>query len=189
MIKKLLVLSLFCLASLGVSAQYSKFYDNTGEVKGTFSLPETEKYLVLKFDFSETVFDKKYNEEDWALLNGKENWEDAKKEALKRIVKMMNEKMTKTRIIIVLEDMATPDNPQVHSNYTLYIIPLTYSKLGKNRSVFVLKNNETNDFVGCVSDLGSGANFGSLGNLLGDAFENSAPRVAKKIANYNKFGK
>lgn len=187
--KKICLFFLFCFVPLVASAQYSKFYDNTGEVKGSFSLPDTVKYLVLKFDFSETVFDKKYNEEDWALLNGKENWEAAKKEALERIVKMMNEKMTKTRIIMVLEEMATPDNPKIQSNYTFYIVPLSYSKLGRNRSVFVLKNNVTNDFVGCVSDYGSGANFGSLGNLLGDAYEDSAPRVAKKIASYNKFGK
>lgn len=178
--RKILLLIILCLSHLVMNAQ------NPVKVKGTLALPESEKYLVLKFDFSNTVFEKKYNENDWALLNGKEEWANAKEEALRRIADWMNDKMTKTRVIIVLDKMNNSDHPNFKSNYTLYITPLTYTRKGKNKSEFVLKNNETGEILGTVATSGSGGHVGSLGNLLGDGYEYSAPDVAKKIAKHNK---
>ena len=180
--KKLILLIFICLSPLMLHAQ------NIIEVKikGSFVLPESEKYLMLKFDFSETIFEKKYNETDWTILNGKEEWESAKQEALENIVNWMNEKMTKTRIIMVLEKMVSSENPAFTSNYTLYISPITYSRNGKNKSLFVLKNNNTGEILGTASVSGAGAHFGSLGNLLGEGYEKTAPEVAKRIAKFNK---
>ena len=181
--KKLLLLFIVILSPFVVNAQFDKYYR---EIKGTMVLPESEKYITLKFDFSKTIFDNKYSEEDWALLKGKEVWEEAKQEALERIAVLMNEKMTKTRIIIVLEKMMSQGDNSVVSNYTLYITPHKYYSKGKNESTFVLKNNKSGEFVGSISAYGSGGSFGSIGNLLGDAFEKSAPEVAKIIAKKNK---
>ena len=181
--KKLLLLLVVCLSPLMMNAQ------NPIKVKGSLSLPESEKYLLLKFDFSETVFEKKYNETDWALLNGKEEWEAAKQEALESIVSWMNEKMEKTRIIMVLEKMVSSESSTFKSNYTLYITPESYSKNGKNKSLFVLKNNETGEILGTVATYEGGGVFGSLGNLLGEGYDSSSPEVAKKIAKDNKIKK
>jgi hypothetical protein len=181
--KKLLLLIIICLLPLAMIAQ------NPVKVKGSLTLPETEKYLVLKFDFSETVFEKKYNEADWAMLNGQEEWEKAKEEALTAIVNWMNEEMTKTRIIMVHEKMTNTANPAFKSNFTLYIAPQTYAKNGKNKSMYILKNNETGEVLGSVSTYDGGGVFGSLGNLLSEAFDSNAPLVAKKIAKDNKLKK
>lgn len=153
------------------------------KIKGSFTLPDSEKYLTLKFDFSQTVFEKKFNEEEWAVMNGKENWKEAQKEALERIVKLMNEKMTKTRIMMVL------DGYEMKSSYTLYITPLELYKNGKNESVYILKNNETGEILGSANGRGYGGHFGSLGNLIGDGYENIAPSVGKLIAKHNKLKK
>ena len=162
---------------------------NPVKVKGSLTLPESEKYLLLKFDFSETLFEKKYNETDWALLNGKEEWETAKQEALEHIVSWMNEKMEKTRIIIILEKMLSSDSSSLKPNYTLFITPKTYSKNGKNKSLFVLKENKTGEILGTVATFEAGAHFGSLGNLLGEGYDSSSQVVAKKIASANKIKK
>ena len=84
--KKFCFLFVVLLVSVRMSGQ------NLINYEGKFTLPESEKYVKLDFDFSETVFEKKYNEKDWNLVVGKEEWEEAKQEALERIVKMMNEK-------------------------------------------------------------------------------------------------
>lgn len=183
--KKLFVIIFVCLSPLVMSAQSL----NSIKPGGSWSLPDQEKYLLLKFDFSETVFEKKYNETDWAILKGKEAWEEAKQEALDRIVNMMNAAMTKTRVIIVQEKMLSSESPSVIPNYTLYIAPQTYYSKGKNKSLFVLKNNKSGEIIGSVKTEGIGGHFGSLGNLLGDAFEHSGPQVAKLIAKNNKLKK
>ena len=172
------------MISCSLCAQLKKTaIQDANTVYGTFTLPETEKYLTLKFDCSKTLFEKKYNEADWALLNGADEWEKAKAEALERIVEMMNEKMTNTRIIMVLESMG---NANFVSNYTMYITPISLDKKGRNKSAFVIKNNETGELLGYNMVDGRGGHFGSLGNLLGDGYEDCAPRVAKVIAKHNK---
>ena len=188
--KKLFIFLVVCLSSLGMNAQNNqRYYAEEGEKSGTFTLPESEKYLLLKFDFSNTVFEDKYNEADWALLNGKESWEEAKQDALGRIVELMNREMTKTRIIMVLDKMGVSGNSGIKPNYTLFITPISYFKNGKNKSNYVIKNNETGEILGIIETKGSGGHFGSLGNLLGDGFEKSAPYIALKIAKYNKIKK
>lgn len=154
-------------------------------VKGNFTIPLTDKYIVLKFDCSETVFEKKYNETDWGLIVGVEEWTKAKREALARIVGMMNDKMKKTRIIMVVEDPSSTIST-LKSNYTLYIAPSALNRKGKNKSNFILKENATGKVLGYTSVSGGGGHYGSLGNLLGDGYEDSAPDVAKLIAKYNK---
>ena len=154
-------------------------------VKGDFTIPLSDKYIVLKFDCSNTVFEKKYNETDWGLIVGADEWTKAKKEALARIVGMMNEKMKKTRIIMVVENPSSTIST-IESNYTLYIMPLTLNRKGKNKSNFMLKENLTGKVLGYTTVSGGGGHFGSLGNLLGDGYEDSAPDVAKLIAKYNK---
>lgn len=180
---KKIILLLSLILPIVANAQKSPQFD---ELAGTFTLPETEKYVTLKFDCSKTVFEKKYNEADWILLIGEKEWEEAKQEAMERIVKMMNEKMTKTRLILVLENMAIPGNPELQPNFTLYIIPKMLYKNGRNVSQFVLKDNNSNAILGSIYIKGTGAHFGSLGNMLGDGYESSAPDVAKLLVKYNK---
>ena len=55
------------------------------KVTGTFTIPESEKFISLEWDWSEAVIDKKLSENDWAAINGEEYWEKAKMEALKLI--------------------------------------------------------------------------------------------------------
>ena len=101
----------------------------------------------------------------------------------------MNEKMEKTRIIMVLEKMITSENSSIKPNYTLYITPETYFRKGRNKSMFVLKNNETGEVLGTVSTNEKGAKIGSLGNLLGEGYDFTSQEVAKRIAKENRIKK
>ena len=182
--KKLIFLFFALISSLSIWGQNGTLIL---DYNGNFTLPDNEKYVKLEFDCSKTVFEKKYNEEDWALLNGKEQWEEAKQEALERIVMMMNEKMTKTRIIFVIDKMTASGDVNITSNYTLYIAPTKLNKKGKNNSDFILKCDKTGEVLGTIETYGSGAHFGSLGNMLGDGYEASGPAVAKFIRKHNKI--
>ena len=183
--KKLLLFLFVCLSSQLVYSQGIDFYSL--KTNGTLALPESEKFLAVNFDFSKALIDEKLNEAEWAALNGEDKWEEAKQEALDRIVKLMNDKMSKSRITFVQERLTKTENSIFKTNYTLYIIPYTYSKKGNNKSLFVIKNNKTGEELGSVAAIGYGGSFGSLGNLLGDGYENSGPTVAKKIAKKNKL--
>ena len=183
--KKIYLLFFVLLSSLNTWCQTSSLLT----YEGNLTIPDNEKYVKLDFDFSQTVFEKKYNEEDWALLNGKNEWEEAKQEALERIVDLMNEKMKNTRINLVIDKMIEKMNNGIVPKYTLYITPLKLKKNGKNTSAFVLKNNATGEVLGTVQTVGKGAHFGSLGNMLGDGLENSGPVVAKLIRKHNKIKK
>ena len=71
------------------------------KVTGTFTLPESEKFISIDWDWSDAVIDKKYNEADWIVVNGKEYWEKAKLEVLSLLVREMNSKMEKARITVI----------------------------------------------------------------------------------------
>lgn len=101
--KKLFV---FILVSFSLSVNAQKV------LSGSFELPADEKYLVLDWDCSQTLFDKKYTEEEWHTLKG-DDWPNAKREVLESIVNDMNEHMSKTRIIAVMPDS------ELHGGYTL----------------------------------------------------------------------
>ena len=67
--KKIFLLSLVMLVSMACYSQ---------KVTGTFSLPESEKFLDLKWDWSKAVIDKKLTEQEWATVVGEKTWEEAK---------------------------------------------------------------------------------------------------------------
>jgi hypothetical protein len=53
----------------------------------------------------------------------------------------------------------------------------------------MLINTATGEALGYVATSGSGAHFGSLGNMLGEGYEDSAPAIAKLIEKQNKIKK
>lgn len=182
--KKYFILFVMMVLSLNMIGQQMNY-----KVKGTFTMPESEKYVKLDFDFSKTVFEKKYSEADWAILNGEKEWESAKQEALEMIVEQMNKEMNKTRIILIIDKMNAVGGKKVETNYTLFVVPRELNKKGKNKSDFILINTATGEALGYVATSGSGAHFGSLGNMLGEGYEDSAPAIAKLIEKQNKIKK
>ena len=91
--KKLCVICSFLLMSAICFSQ---------KVTGTFTLSEGEKFISVDWDWSDAIIDKKYNEADWIVVNGKEYWEKAKLEVLSLLVREMNSKMDKSRITVVV---------------------------------------------------------------------------------------
>ena len=169
--KKIILFSMFMLLSM---ASYSQ------KVTGTFSLPESEKFLDLKWDWSKAVIDKKLTEQEWATVVGEKTWEEAKQEALHLIAREMNEKLVNSRIMIV-----SPEN-DTKTAYTLYITPLEYEKKGNNESRYILVDNKTGEQIGMCETYGTGGKIGSVGNLLGDGYEEAARRIAGVLRKYNK---
>ena len=172
--KKKILLSLFMLVSIACFSQ---------KVTGTFSLPESEKFLDLKWDWSKAVIDKKLNEKEWATVVGEKTWEEAKQEALLLIAREMNEKLANSRIMIV-----SPEN-DTKTAYTLYITPLSYKKKGDNVSQYILVDNKKGEQMGMCETYGTGGKIGSVGNLLGDGYEEAARRIAGVLRKYNKVRK
>ena len=151
------------------------------KMEGTFTLPENEKYLCIDWDFSETVFEKKFDEKEWQSMIGKEEWENAKKEALSQIILHINTKMKKSRII------AVKSKSDLKSNYTLYIAPISLDKKGNNKSKYILKNSVTDEVVGEMIAKGDGGHWGDLANLLWDGYEEMSEKIAKKLVRDNKL--
>lgn len=190
-VKKYSILFVVLLTSLSLWGQKTHYWISGSPytLKGTYKLPESEKYVLLDFDFSETLFEKRISVADWAILNGEEEWEKAKQEALEIIVEVMNKEMTQTRIIFVLNTMNKTGTKKIDSNYTLFIKPIELNKKGKNKSEFVLKDTSTGEILGSVVASGPGVHFGSLGNMLGEGYERNAPVIAKIIQKENKLPK
>ena len=149
-------------------------------ISGSFELPESEKYLAVDWDFSKTVFEKKFNEIEWTAINGEKEWEDAKSEALAFILVEMCGKMDKASII------AIKTGSNFTSNYTLYICPIRLNKKGDNVSLYVLKENSTGKECGVCRITGDGGSHGTLGNLLGDGFEEAARKMGKYLKSCNR---
>ncbi len=170
--KKLLFICSFLLMSAVGFSQ---------KVTGTFTLPESEKFISIGWDWSDAVIDKKYNEADWVVVNGKEYWENAKMEVLNLLVREMNSKMEKSRITVISPESDTK------TAYTLYICPIKYSKKGDNVSIYRLKENGSGEEIGSCKLSGDGGSIGSVANLLGDGYEEAARQMGKILKKYNKI--
>ena len=150
-------------------------------ISGTFTLPASEKYLAVAWDFSEAVIEKKYDEKEWEMINGKEVWASAKAEALGNIIVQMNEKMKKSRLICISL------NSEIKPAYTLYIHPLTLNRKGDNKSLYILKETETGQEIGRAKRSGDGGSFGDLANLLLDGYEEAARAIGSYLTSKNKL--
>ena len=101
-------------------------------LSGTFELPANEKYLAIDWDCTQAIFDKKYTEKEWHAIKG-DDWPNAKKQVIEGIVRDMNDKMGKSRIIAVLP------GSELQGAFTLYICPQKLDRKGNNKSTYILK--------------------------------------------------
>lgn len=169
--KKILLLSLCLLFSMTSFSQ---------KVLGSFSLPESEKFLDVKWDWSKAIIENKLTEKEWAIVIGENDWEQAKLEALQLIIREMNEKLENARIMVI-----APRNEK-KTACTLFITPISYNKKGFNVSQYILIDNKTGNQVGICKIKGNGGKFGTMGNLLGDGYEESARKMGKILKKFNK---
>ncbi len=152
-------------------------------LSGSFTLPAQEKYLIVDWDFSKTIFEKKYAEKEWIAMHGQKEWEEATSEALTLILKKMNDKMERTRIIAIKK------GSDLKAAYTLFISPISLDRKGNNKSLYILKMNSTGEEIGKCQLKGDGGHWGSLANLLGDGYEEAAGKMGKFIVKHNKMKK
>lgn len=168
--KKTLLITFMALATLNSYAQ--KVID------GTFALLKDEKFVTVAWDFSKTVFEKKFNEKEWADIHTPAEWEEAKKEAMEKILEEANGKLENATVYLV--DATTYKEK---TNYTIIITPKTLDKKGNNLSNYVLRKNANSEEVAVIEIKGDGGHFGSLSNLLGDGYEEAARKLGKHIRN------
>ena len=169
--KILFAISFLLLATAGYSQK----------VEGTFTLPESERFVSVAWDWSEAIIDKKFTEKDWAAVTGEKYWEEAKQEALQLITREMNEKMDNARISVISPDSETK------TAFTLLICPITYSKKGNNHSFYILKDNRNGKVIGRCRIAGDGGKIGTVANLLGDGYEEAARKMGKILKKYNRI--
>lgn len=150
-------------------------------VSGSFSLPKSEKFITLEWDFSEALIEQKYNESEWEALNGKKEWSEAKTETLDLIKREMNSNMVKSRLTVVTKESG------LNYSYSLYICPQKLFKNGNNLTLYVLKDNGSGMEVGRCIIKGKGGKFGSLSNLMGDGYEEAARKMGKYLRSQNKL--
>jgi len=142
-------------------------------ISGSFDCLSTEKAVCIKWDFTNTVFEKKYNEQEWTELKGTEEWDNAKKEAMDLIIENVNEMLKKEQVYVVKESE--------RANYVITIFPLTLDKKGNNKSEYVLTDIKGKNEEGRILIKGDGGHWGNLANLLGDGYEEAARKLGKYI--------
>lgn len=168
---KNLLLFVFMLVSLPSYSQKT--------ISGSFELPKGEKYLAVEWDCSKTLFEKKHSEKEWEALIGKEEWTQAKSEALSDMLVEMNNKMRKCRITVV------KSGNELKCNYTMYIAPIKLNRKGDNTSFYILRRNSDGAEVGRVKLGGDGGSMGSLANLIWDGYEEASRKMGRYLTNKN----
>ena len=163
-----LLIFFFLILAQSVAAQ---------KIDGSFKLPEEVKYIRLDWDCSKTVFEGRMTEQEWIGTKGQE-WVEAKREVLQKVLDITNEKLTKTRFIVLLPES------ELKSSYTIFICPLTLDKYGKNTTEIILKNEEGVS-MGSVQYNDCGGRVGTLANLLGGGFEDAATSIASVLKKHN----
>lgn len=143
-------------------------------VSGSFSALSSEKAVSVRWDFGSTVFEKKFNEREWESLNGETEWRKAKNEAMAVILKCINEELKKNHVYVVGENLSN------ECKYTIIVSPISLDRKGNNNSNYYLVDNN-NVEVACVQIKGDGGHWGSLGNLMGDGYEEAAKKLGKLI--------
>ena len=142
-------------------------------ISGSFDCLTTEKAVCIKWDFSNTLFEKKYSEQEWAELKGAEEWDKAKKEAMDVIIENVNDMLKKEQVYVVKNSD--------RANYVITIFPKTLDRKGNNKSEYVLTNIKDGSEEGRILIKGDGGHWGDLGNLLGDGYEEAARKLGKYI--------
>ena len=150
-------------------------------LSGSFELPADEKYLTLDWDCSHTIFEKKYTEKEWHAIKG-DDWPNAKKQVIEGIVRDMNKKMRKSRIIAVLP------GSELQGAYTLYICPKKLDSKGNNKSVYILRDAQGTE-IGKAEFSGNGGQWGTYANLMGDGYKNAGSKLGSLIIKYNNIKK
>ena len=150
-------------------------------VSGSFSLPKSEKFLTVEWDFSEAVIEQKYNEAEWKALNGEDKWTEAKDETLTLIMREMNKNLSNSRLTIVTKESG------LSFSYTIYVCPQKLFKNGNNLSLYILKEISSGKEIGRCVIKGKGGKFGSLSNLLGDGYEEAARKMGKYLRSQKKL--
>lgn len=150
-------------------------------VSGSFSLPKSEKFIIIEWDFSEAVIEQKYNELEWEALNGEKEWSEAKTETIDLIKREMNNNMANSRLTVVTKESG------LNYSYSLHICPQKLFKNGNNLSLYILKEISSGEEVGRCIIKGKGGKFGSLSNLMGDGYEEAARKMGKYLRSQNKL--
>ena len=142
-------------------------------ISGSFDCLATEKAVCIKWDFTNVVFEKKFNEQEWAEIKGAEEWGKAKEEAMDVIIENVNDMLKKEQVFIVKNSEK--------ANYVITIFPLTLDRKGNNKSEYVLTDIKNGNEEGRILIKGDGGHWGDIANLLGDGYEEAARKLGKYI--------
>lgn len=166
--KRIFIFATFLAISLCVSAQKEK-------ISSSFEILKDESVVDIMFSFKETVFEKKFNEEQWIEIHGEDEWNKAKEEAMQIIVSNVNEKLRKQALFV------KKHNPQKNCHYTIIVAPIKLDRNGNNVSYYYLRDNTSNTIIARKKINGDGGRFGDLANLLGDGYEEAARSLGRSI--------
>ncbi len=73
-----------------------------------------------------------------------------------------------------------------NAQYTVRIIPISFSKNGNNTISFEFVDNSTGEVVSSMLLSGSGGIFGTMGNLWGDGMKRTGKKLGKEIKKQTK---
>ena len=142
-------------------------------ISGSYGCLSAERAVCIQWDFSNTLFERKYNEDEWIELKGEEEWDRAKKEAMDVIVENVNKMLQKEQIFVVKNSDK--------ANFKITIAPQTLDSKGNNKSEYILTDIRTGNEEGRIQIKGDGGHWGDLANLLGDGYEEAARKLGKHI--------
>lgn len=145
-------------------------------IGGSLNFLKGEKELEINFDYSK-MYILNTTEEDFLYLKTEqrgEDWrvywnEEVKKSLKNKFVSEFNETSTLRA--------SYKDNPQ--ANYTATVYILTVDSDGKTGSEVVFTQRGSGTILAKIKLDGNGGRFGTLENLMGDAYKRSGKSLAK----------
>lgn len=148
-------------------------------VDGSIPSLKGENKINLKIDFSETLIDNK-SIEDWLeYRQATQPKDDAKKEleselkpvAKQKLTDILNDKFQKNGVFF------TNNN---NAKYTLIVKPVNVSMKGNNTNECSIID-DANKVLVKFQVVGSGGRLGSMRNLWGDGYDDTAKKIASFI--------
>lgn len=164
---KQLLLSVLFAAAFSVNIHAQK------EISGSFGCLSTERAVCIRWDFSNTLFENKFSEQEWEETKGKAAWNNAKNEAMDVIIENVNDMLKKEQVFVV------KNSDKAH--YIITIAPLSLDSKGNNNSEYILTDIKNGSEEGRILIKGDGGHWGDLSNLLGDGYEEAARKLGKYI--------
>lgn len=159
-------------------------------VSGDFSIVSKEKFIDVKIDFSQTIFEGKYNLKQYlAVCDVPEiNWKVASEEMQKTFLRHANSKLRRYKLLLVpgglTEDSFIAPSGFIKARYTLILCPITSNELADMELEYRIFDNTTSSIIAVARGTVRGSLLNSIETKCLDSMEDAGDSFGKFIRKY-----